>query len=224
MPEINTMAEDPLPETGSTRSQRPEPVDRVRMTDEQIRATTIGEPIPLSGPIQLVDYDPAWPRLFAREADQVRAVLGDRVLLLEHVGSTSVPGLAAKPRIDMLLVVADSGDEPAYVPALEAAGYVLRIRESDWYEHRMFEGAERAVNLHVLSPGCPEIDRMLGFRDRLRRNEADRRLYERTKRELAQQVWAYGQNYADAKTAVVEEVIARARQDDGINADETVRR
>src|SRR6185437_16090252 len=151
---------------------------------------------PLNGQIQLVDYDPAWPRLFEREAARVRATLGDRVLALEHVGSTSVPGLAAKPRIDMLLVVADSADEPAYVPALEAAGYVLRIREPDWYEHRMFNGPETDLNLHVLSQGCPEIGRMLLFRNWLRRHDDDRQLYERTKRELAQRDWKYTQNYA----------------------------
>jgi GrpB-like predicted nucleotidyltransferase (UPF0157 family) len=88
---------------------------------------------------------------------------------------------------------------------------VLRIREPDWYEHRVFKGPDTDVNLHVFSPGCPEIDRMLLFRDHLRSNESDRRLYERTKRELAQKEWKYTQNYADAKTAVVEEIIARAR-------------
>jgi GrpB-like predicted nucleotidyltransferase (UPF0157 family) len=141
----------------------------------------------------------------------VRAALGDRVLLLEHVGSTSVPGLAAKPRIDMLLAVPDSGDEPAYVPALEAACYVLRIREPDWYQHRVFKGPDTDVNLHVFSAGCPEIERVVLFRDHLRRDEADRLLYERTKRELADRDWKYTQNYADAKTAVVEEIIARAQ-------------
>ena len=88
--------------------------------------------------------------------------------LLEHAGSTSVPGLAAKPRIDIMLAVPDSADEPSYVPALEAAGYVLRIREPDWYEHRVFKGPDTDVNLHVFSAGCPEIARMLLFRDWLR--------------------------------------------------------
>ncbi len=70
-------------------------------------------------------------RLFAREAKRIRSARGERVLLLEHAGSTSVPGLAAKPRIDIVLTVADSADEAAYVPALETAGCVLRIREPD---------------------------------------------------------------------------------------------
>jgi GrpB-like predicted nucleotidyltransferase (UPF0157 family) len=182
----------------------------VLQTDEQILAARIGEVVPLNGPIYLADYDPAWPRLFAREAERVRAVLGDRVLLLEHVGSTSVPGLAAKPRIDMLLVVPSSADEPAYVPAMEAAGYVLRIREPDWYEHRVFKGPDTDINLHVFSPGCSEVERMRRFRDWLRTHPADRALYERTKRELARKEWKYTQHYADAKTAVVEEILARA--------------
>jgi GrpB-like predicted nucleotidyltransferase (UPF0157 family) len=141
----------------------------------------------------------------------VQAALGDRIRMLEHVGSTSVPGLAAKPKIDMLLVVANSADELAYVPALEAAGYVLQIREPEWYEHRMFKGPDTDINLHVFSVGCPEIDRVLLFRNWLRSNPADRQLYERTKRELARQTWTYMQQYADAKTTLVEQILARAQ-------------
>jgi GrpB-like predicted nucleotidyltransferase (UPF0157 family) len=103
--------------------------------------------------------------------------LGQDALRIEHAGSTSVPGLVAKPIIDMLLVVADSAEEAAYVPALEAAGNVLRIREPDWYEHRMFKGADAEIHLHVFTRGCPEIERMLMFRDRLRRDAADRDRY-----------------------------------------------
>ncbi|HEX9135173.1 MAG TPA: GrpB family protein, partial [Ktedonobacteraceae bacterium] len=193
---------------------------RQTLTEEQIRAVHVGELAPLAGPIHIVDYDPQWPLLFKREADRVQAALGDRVLLIEHVGSTSVPGLAAKPRIDMLLVVADSAEEPAYVPALEADGYVLRIREPDWYEHRVFKGPDMDINLHVFSPGCPEIERMLLFRDWLRSNASDRLLYERTKLELARKDWQYTQNYADAKTAVVEEILTRARRDGGAETHE----
>ncbi len=180
------------------------------LTDEEIRASTVGELQPLNGQIRLVEYDPAWPNLFQREDGRIRSTLGDRVLRLEHTGSTSVPGLAAKPIIDMLLVVAASGDEPAYVPDLEAAGYVLRIREPDWHEHRVFKGPDTNVNLHVLSAGSPEIDRILAFRDRLRSHPDERALYERTKRELSSRDWKYVQNYADAKTEIVEAIIARA--------------
>lgn len=180
------------------------------LSEEEIRARTIGDLRPLSGRILLVDYDPRWPELFFREADRIRGALGPRALRIEHTGSTAVPGLAAKPIIDMLLVVADSADESQYVPALEEAGYVLRIREPGWREHRMFKGPDTAIHLHVFSQGCPEVDRVLLFRDRLRSDAADRDLYARTKRELAQKDWRYPQNYADAKTAVVEEILARA--------------
>ena len=180
-------------------------------TDEQIRACTIGQLNPHSGRIVLVAYDPLWPDLFAVEAERVRLALGPRALRIEHVGSTSVPGLVAKPIIDMLLIVADSSDEPAYVAAMESAGFLLRIREPDWHEHRMFKGPETDINLHVFSFGCPEIDRMVLFRDWLHNNAADRDQYARTKQALARQEWKYVQNYADAKTTVIEEIIARAR-------------
>ena len=180
------------------------------MTEEQLRAATVGELRPLANAIALADYDPEWPRLYEREAEKIRGALGSGALQIDHAGSTSVPGLAAKPIIDIILVVADSDDEDSYVPALEAAGYVLRIREPDWFRHRMLRGQDPTVNLHVYSPGCEEVDRMLIFRDRLRTNESDRELYERTKRDLTKQEWKYGQNYADAKSAVVEEVMTRA--------------
>jgi GrpB-like predicted nucleotidyltransferase (UPF0157 family) len=185
--------------------------DMTPMTEEQIRAAAVGEVRPLSGPIVLVDYDPEWPELFQREADKIRGALGDKALRIEHTGSTSVPELAAKPVIDIVLVVANSADEDAYVPALEAAGYELRVREPEWYEHRMLRPPDKSVHAHVFSPDCEEIDRMLIFRNRLRENESDRELYERAKRELAQRDWKFGQNYADAKSAVIDEILARAR-------------
>jgi GrpB-like predicted nucleotidyltransferase (UPF0157 family) len=179
-------------------------------SDDEIAAARIGPPEVLDRPITLAEYDSAWPVLYEREAARIRAALADRALLIEHVGSTSVPGLAAKPHIDLLLAVVDSSDEASYVPALEDAGYVLHIREPGWHEHRNFRGLETELNLHVFSEGCVEIERMLRFRDHLRRNKTDRLLYERTKRELAQRTWKYGQHYADAKTTIVEEILARA--------------
>jgi GrpB-like predicted nucleotidyltransferase (UPF0157 family) len=162
-------------------------------------------------PIELVEYDPAWPELYEREAERIRAALGDRLRVLEHAGSTSVPGLAAKPIIDIVLAVPDSADENAYVPALERAGYVLAIREPDWHEHRLLKDSDPTVNLHVFSHGSSEVERLLAFRDRLRTNGAECLLYERTKRELAQRTWTYVQDYADAKSQIVEAILARAR-------------
>jgi GrpB-like predicted nucleotidyltransferase (UPF0157 family) len=196
--------------------QEPKPRGHQAMTDEEIIAATVGERRVHGGTIHLAEYDPSWPELFARHAERIAEALGDRALGIEHVGSTSVPGLAAKPTIDILLVVDDSADEHSYLPALEAAGYVLRIREPDWNQHRMFVDdaprQDRTTQIHVLSDGNLEIERFLLFRDRLRTNQADRELYERTKRELAQREWKYIQNYADAKGDVVEAIVSRARR------------
>ena len=154
-------------------------------------------------------HDPGWPQDFAQEAARVRAVLGARALAVEHVGSTAVPGLSAKPIIDMLVVVADSADEDSYVPPLQAAGYRLGIREPGWHQHRLFNGPDREINLHVFSVGSPEIDRLLRFRDQLRRSPADRDLYATNKRRLASRQWEDVQSYADAKSNVIETILAR---------------
>lgn len=127
------------------------------------------------------------------------------------MGSTSVPGLIAKPIIDIVLAVVDSADEAQYTAALQDEGYSLHIREAGWHEHRMFKGPANDVNLHVFSAGCPEIDRMVMLRNWLRTSERDRELYAQTKRMLALREWKYTQNYADAKTFVIEEIISRAR-------------
>lgn len=179
-------------------------------SDEELQNSFVGELKPHNAPIILAEYNPNWPKLFEREAGRIRSVLGDKALRIEHVGSTSVPGLCAKPIIDILLVVKDSADEPAYVPALEAAGYKLRVREPDWYEHRMFKGPDTDINLHVFSKGTEEIDRMLRFRDWLRSNESDRKKYAQVKKELARKKWRHVQHYADAKTAIVQEIMERA--------------
>ena len=118
--------------------------------------------------------------------------------------------LVRRGAIDIALEVEDSAAEPEYVPALEAAGYVLRVREPEWYEHRLLKGPDTAVNLHVFPADCPEVDRMLLFRDRLRTNAADRDRYADVKRELAAREWKYVQQHADAKSEVVGEIMGRA--------------
>jgi GrpB-like predicted nucleotidyltransferase (UPF0157 family) len=185
----------------------------ISLSEEKVRRATIGEPTVLNGPIQLVDYNPKWPGQFAREAERIRTVLGDRALRIEHVGSTSVPGLLAKPIIDILLVVADSADEQSYAPALTAAGYVLRIREPDWHQHRLFKGPEIDLNLHVFTAGSIEIERLLLVRDRLRSDPEERQRYAHAKQLLASRTWKYVQDYADAKSEVIESIIAQARAD-----------
>lgn len=180
------------------------------LSEERIQAAFVGEAPRLSGRVVLVEYDAAWPGLYEREAARIRGVLGGVVVGLEHVGSTSVPGLAAKPIVDVVLTVADSADEASYVPVLEGAGYVVRIREPEWFEHRMLKGPDTDVNLHVFTAGEPEVARMVAFRDRLRVSEADRVLYERVKRGLAARDWTYVQQYADAKAEVVADILSRA--------------
>src|SRR6266508_3212497 len=168
-----------------------DPTD-VAAYDEELARITIGGPRPLTKRIELRDYDPAWPLWYEREQARIRSILGERVIRIEHVGSTAVPGLAAKSTVDIALEVPDSADEPA------------------WFEHRLFKGLDANVNLHVFTAGCAEVDRMLLLRDRLRANAADREFYAAAKRELAARDWKYGQQYADAKTAVIAEIIARA--------------
>lgn len=139
--------------------------------------------------IQIAEYNPEWPRRFEHEAGKVRRALAGRALLIGHAGSTAVPGLPAKPVIDIVLAVADATNEADYLPALEAAGYQLRIREPEWFEHRLFKTMSQDVNLHVFPHGCPEIARMLAFRDWLRAHPDDRDLYARTKQDLARCEW-----------------------------------
>jgi GrpB-like predicted nucleotidyltransferase (UPF0157 family) len=185
--------------------------------DDELVAVTVGELAPYAVQVRIENYNPAWPAWYTAEEAAIRAALSAQVLLIEHTGSTSVSGLAAKPIIDILLVVPDTADEAAYVPALELVGYRLRIREPNWYEHRCLvrrvtDGAPYDVNLHVFSPdlGAAEIERMLAFRDWLRSHEANRMYYERTKQQLAQRKWKYVQHYANAKSEVVEAILAQA--------------
>ena len=190
--------------------QRKNPAGMTTTSEEYLDAVTIGERKPLNSTVRLAPYDPEWPAQFSLLANRIRAALSEKVLMLEHVGSTSVPGLSAKPVIDMVLAVADSADEPSYVPPLEEQGFMLRIREDDWFEHRMLKAPDIDGNLHVFSDGSNEIDRMLTLRDWLRANDRDRRLYENTKRDLAARTWKFTQNYADAKSEVVQQILARA--------------
>jgi GrpB-like predicted nucleotidyltransferase (UPF0157 family) len=149
----------------------------VSLRDEEISKITIGAPTVHDGPIQLVEYDSQWAEQFELEAARIRGALGARALRVEHVGSTSVPGMIAKPFIDIVLVVTDSADEPSYVPALEAFGYILRIREPNWHEHRLFKNPDDDIKIHVFSENEKEIDRMLLFRDFLRTHGEARERY-----------------------------------------------
>lgn len=165
--------------------------------------------------VRIVDYDDRWPAWFEDEARRLRGALGEGAVRIEHVGSTAVPGLPAKPVLDIVLAVRDSAEESDYAGELESAGFVLRAREPGWFEHRFFDraGVEYGVNLHVFSLGCSEIERMLAFRDHLRADADDRRRYASVKRVLAERSWRHVQEYADAKDAVVDEIHHRIDPD-----------
>lgn len=168
--------------------------------------------------------------MFEREPQRIDAAPGDRALAIEHIGSTSVPGLAAKPIIDIMLTLADCANEPACVPDLEATGYGLRIREPDGtgdspfdgtIPHRVFKRSEIDLNPHVWSSGSPEIDRHCAFHDWLQSHPYDRILYERTRLELAAPAWGSVQQYADAKTTVIEDIRNRAAQAEDVRRDDS---
>ncbi len=162
------------------------------------------------GGIVLAAHDPAWAVRYEREATMIREALGTSALRVEHVGSTAVPGLVAKPIIDILVVVDDSSREDTYLPDLERAGYVLRVREPAFHEHRMLRTSGADVHVHVYPAASAEIGRMLGFRDRLRRSARDRDAYAAAKRRLASRPWKSMQHYAEAKSPVIEQILAGA--------------
>lgn len=164
-------------------------------------------------PLVLHEYDPAWPDAYETVAQRVRDALGLRALIVQHVGSTAVPGLAAKPVVDVDLLVADPDREDDYLPALRAAGFELRIREPWWYHHRMLRAHEPLTNLHVWGPDSPEPFRHRLFRDWLRADADDRSLYAAAKRDAVTAATALGEDvtrYNERKSQVVRQIYVRA--------------
>jgi GrpB-like predicted nucleotidyltransferase (UPF0157 family) len=155
----------------------------------------------------LADHDPGWPERYDGQERRIRRALGATAVQIEHIGSTSVPRLAAKPIIDVLVTVEDITAEEDYLDQLLDAGYELRVREPG---HRMVRTPARDVHVHVVEAGDEAADDYLLLRDRLRTDPADRALYERTKRALMEQEWADMNAYADAKTEVIAGIKDRA--------------
>lgn len=175
--------------------------------DEELESTLVGGMERRT--VEIADYDPAWPGRFERERSRLASSLGPVARRIEHIGSTAVSGLAAKPVVDVLVTVDDVEDESAYRDSIEGLGFELRVKEPD---HRAFRTRARDVNLHVWPDDHPEVAKYLLFRDRLRHDPDDRSLYERVKRELASKgAWRDVNYYADAKSAVVQEILARAK-------------
>ena len=160
----------------------------------------------------IAEYDPSWADAFSEHEQRIRAALGEAAQQVEHIGSTSVPGLAAKPIIDILVVVDDITAEEDYLPQLLDTGYVLRVREPG---HRLVRTPELDVHVHILETGDVAADDYLLLRDRLRTDQGDRELYERTKRDLVAQDWPDMNAYSDAKGQVIAEIKQRARDNRG---------
>jgi GrpB-like predicted nucleotidyltransferase (UPF0157 family) len=187
---------------------------------EEITRHTDGDPDdiewvgvdPPPRPIEIVEPDSTWPAQFDALAARIRDALGDHALAVHHVGSTSVPGLAAKPIIDIDITVADPRDEPTYVPALEAAGFSLRIREPGWHEHRLLVADDPRANVHVFGPDSPELVRHRMLRDWLTEHPDDRDRYAAAKRASAVASNAGGEPvmaYNQRKEPVVREILDR---------------
>lgn len=167
----------------------------------------IGGPEPLV--VGLHESDDSWPLVFRQHEQRIRDAIGAGLdVVIEHIGSTAVPGLAAKPIVDLVVVVPDVADEAAYLDALLGAGYELRVREPG---HRLVRTPGRDAHVHVYQRGAPAVDAYLLLRDHLRTDAADRALYEQTKRDLLTRRWDDMNAYADAKTAVIEAIKDRAR-------------
>jgi GrpB-like predicted nucleotidyltransferase (UPF0157 family) len=167
-------------------------------------------PAEVTKPITISPYDPDWAGRYLRVESRIRAALGERALAVEHVGSTAVPGLAAKDRIDIDLIVDDPASEEGYVPALANAGYTLRTREPHWYEHRCLWTENHDVNLHVFGPDCDEHLRHLVLRDWLRAHPEDRDRYSALKYRAAAEHPLSMAHYVDSKGAIIVEILKRA--------------
>ncbi len=178
--------------------------------------------VPGQGPrahIDMVDADPSWPAVFTSLEQQIRTALGDLAVAVEHVGSTAVPGLPAKPIIDIDVTVPDAGDEAAWLPELEALGLVLTVREPWWHEHRCLRGDDPATNVHVFSPGSPEVVRHRLFRDWLIEHPEDLAMYRDTKVAAAAASNAAGEHvmeYNARKESVIHEIYGRVFRGEGL--------
>ena len=182
---------------------------RFHGTPEQMSAALVGEPPATWQSIIIEDYDPAWADRFAAASSLLGEALSGLIIAIEHVGSTSVPGLPAKPIIDIDLLIEDTADESRYLPALEELGYRLILREPWWYGHRMLVSPAEDVHLHVWPAGAPEPVRHRLFRDWLRAHSADRDLYAATKRRLARDTVHRPGDYSLAKNDVIDAIYAR---------------
>lgn len=158
--------------------------------------------------IEVEAYSPSWAELFQTLRQGIAAALAGKTLAIEHIGSTAVPGLPAKPVIDIDVIVDDPENEDTYVPALTAMGYTLTVREHSWYRHRMLRLDSPRVNVHVFGPDCPEYIRHILFRDWLCTHPQDRSLYADAKTQAKDGADTV-QTYNMRKQAVVREIYTK---------------
>jgi GrpB-like predicted nucleotidyltransferase (UPF0157 family) len=158
--------------------------------------------------LELHRHDERWSGIYLEHRQRIRNALAASDIEIEHIGSTSVPGLAAKPIVDIVVAVEDITAETDYLDPLIAAGYELRVREPG---HRLVRTPARDVHVHLYERGAPAIGEYLLLRDRLRSDADDRALYESTKRALLGTRWDDMNDYADAKTDVIVAIKERAR-------------
>ncbi|MFT2112746.1 GrpB family protein [Marinomonas sp. 2405UD68-3] len=160
--------------------------------------------------IKIVQHQVEWKNIFSFHRNAIEEALGEKALLIEHIGSTSVPGLAAKPIIDIVVAVKDAADERDYLGALISAGYQLRVREPDFFQHRMVRTPKRDTHIHIFSEGCGEIEKYLLLRDYLRNKKEARDEYEQVKLAFSKQSWTDMNAYADAKGLVIQKLLHEA--------------
>ncbi|MEU4530002.1 GrpB family protein [Micromonospora ureilytica] len=184
-------------------------VQRFHGTPEQVDAGLVGNPPRTWKSVVIEEYDSAWAQRFIVVRSSLTEALGGLIIGVEHVGSTAVPGLAAKPVIDVDLSIEDTAEESGYLPALERLGFRLVLREPWWHGHRMLVSLTEDVNLHVWPRGAPEPVRHRLFRDWLRSHPQDREVYAAAKRRLARDTAHRPRDYSLAKNTVIDEIYAR---------------
>lgn len=189
--------------------------DRGRMAREVLAARYPGFQLhgsPRGDPIEVVPYDPEWPARFRRWRERLAVALGAAAVRIDHIGSTAVPGLAAKPVVDVQVSVADVEDEAAFRPAIESAGVALRSREPGHRYFRPGPGSPREVQVHVWQAGGEFERAHLLFRDYLRSHPAVRDAYASLKRGLAEEYRHDRVGYNEAKTGFILDALGDAER------------
>jgi len=166
--------------------------------------------------IEVHDYDPQWPERFKVERDQIKEALGPVAKDIQHVGSTAVPGLAAKPIIDIVVAVGDLSDADAYFPGLTSLGYSNVPHDEDAWRRFFFKGMPRTHHVHVVNYGSWTHWKHLLFRDYLQDHPCTLEEYECLKRILAKRYRDDRAKYLEGKSDFIDSVNARAVKEKAI--------